>query len=286
MSMSLFDYISQENLDDYLSLVFEEDFKDRGDITTEPIFADDTDIIEGKVIAKEEGIVAGIELFDYVLHRLDDKAQLKIVNGDGSKVVPGDQILRVSSTLSYLLKAERICLNFLGKMSGIATTTFNMVETIKGTRCNILDTRKTTPGLRFMEKYAVKVGGGVNHRMGLYDQIIIKDNHIDGAGGISNCINRVRSAWGDKYRIIVETRSLTEVKEARDLKVDRILLDNMSTETIREAVKEIAGQIPLEASGNITLENAKEYAETGIDYISTSYVTMQARPLDISLVLE
>lgn len=283
--LTFLDYISSDKLDEFINYTFWEDFAEIGDITTEPIFTRGTELFQGRIIAKDQGVVAGTELITYIIRKLDPQAKIDVYHHDGSRIVKGDTILTIFSPLASLLKAERLCLNFLGRLCGIATITSKFVQEVEETQCQILDTRKTTPGLRFAEKYAVKVGGGVNHRMGLFDQVMIKDNHIDGGGGITNCVNQVRAAWGDRYKIIVETRNLNEVQEAYSLKVDRILLDNMPIQMMQAAVQFIDGKIPLEASGNITLNNAYEVAATGVDYISTSYITAWSQPLDLSLLV-
>jgi nicotinate-nucleotide pyrophosphorylase (carboxylating) len=283
--LSIFDYIAPDALDRYLEYVFEEDFGDRGDITSDVIFQDCVQAVTGKIMAKAAGIVAGVELFAYIVQKLDPHARFEIICHDGSRVEKGDEILRVTAQVASLLKAERIGLNFLGGLSGVATITNQFVEKLRGTRCRVLDTRKTTPGIRFAEKYAVRVGGGTNHRMGLYDVIMVKDNHIDGGDGITACVYRLRSVWGDRYDVIVEARNIDEVEEALALNVDRILLDNMSIATMEKAVALVNGKIALEASGNITLENAREVAQTGVDFISTSYITAWAQPLDLSLII-
>jgi nicotinate-nucleotide pyrophosphorylase (carboxylating) len=280
---SIFDYIDKNSLDNYLNYLFTEDFGNGVDLTTDSIFKNQNKIISAQIVAKDNGIVAGTELYVYIIKKLNPDTEVKIHIHDGGKVVENDKILTITSEIITLLRSERLCLNFLGRLCGIATITQKFIEEVKGTKCKILDTRKTTPGIRFAEKYAVKAGGGTNHRMGLYDVILIKDNHIDGAGGITECVNRIRNSWGNKYRIITETRTIEEVKEALELNVDRILLDNMTVEMTKEAVRLSAGKMPLESSGNITLKNAKEIALTGVDFISTSYITAWAQPLDLSL---
>lgn len=281
---TIFDYIKEEDLNEFLNYVFKEDFRKEGDITSDAIFKDDIKK-NAIILAKQNGIVAGIELIKFILYKVNDTIMIEPFIEDGASVTCGERIMCINANLSFLLKAERICLNFLGRISGVATITQKFVEETKGTRCKILDTRKTTPGLRFAEKYAVRVGGGTNHRMGLFDVVLIKDNHIDGKGSLIQCIEAVRNEYGNKYKIITETRTLDEVKDALSMKVDRILLDNMDIETTQKAINIVNNQIPLESSGNITLDKVKTLAQLGIDYISTSYITAWAQPIDLSMII-
>jgi nicotinate-nucleotide pyrophosphorylase (carboxylating) len=182
-----------------------------------------------------------------------------------------------------MLAGERTALNFLGRMSGVATLTRKYVDAVAGTGAVILDTRKTAPGARLLDKYAVRMGGGQNHRLGLYDMVLIKDNHIDGAGSISAAVERVRSQWGHKYPIEVEVKDMDELEEALSLEPTRIMLDNMSQEMMRQAVEKAAGRVPLEASGNVSLETVRAIAETGVDYISVGALTHSAPVFDVSM---
>lgn len=283
--ISIFQFIDKDGLDGFIDLILKEDLQDDLDVTTDAVFSGEPIICSSKIVSKDDGIIAGLEIVSYIMKRYSPSCQIDWQIPDGTTVRPGDKILEVKADMADLLKVERICLNLLGRLSGIATITSKFVDRMQGTKCGVLDTRKTTPGLRFAEKYAVKVGGGVNHRIGLFDVVMIKDNHVDAAGGIVECVKRVRDKWGAKYRIIVETRNMEEVSQAVSLGVDRILLDNMSCQLMSEIVKSNQSGIPFEASGNITLQNAREIALTGVDFISTSYITAWAQPLDLSLIL-
>jgi len=271
-SVSLFHYITYSKLEQFIDACFAEDFGDKGDITTDAIFHDQQQT-NAQLISKEKGILAGIDVFLFIITRLDKNARITKAKNDGDTIEKGDQILKIESSVKGLLKAERTGLNFLGRMS------------IQGTQCQVLDTRKTTPGFRAFEKYAVKVGGGVNHRIGLFDQVLIKDNHIDNTASITECIGLIRKKWGKRYPIIVEARTKEDVTEAMQCTPDRILLDNMPPALLKEIVSMVNGKIPLEASGNIMLDNVREYAETGVDYVSTSQITAKAATLDFSLII-
>jgi nicotinate-nucleotide pyrophosphorylase (carboxylating) len=213
---------------------------------------------------------------------LDDNIDFASQVADGAPTWNGNELVRLSGSARALLTGERTALNFLGRMSGIATLTRNFVEAVAGTNAKILDTRKTAPGLRLTDKLAVKLGGGENHRVGLFDMVLIKDNHIDFAGSITAAVERVR-AVGSQLEIEVEARTLGDVREALSLNVDRILLDNMSLDMMREAVEMSAGRVRLEASGNMTLERVRAVAETGVDYISVGALTHSPSVFDVSL---
>ncbi len=255
-----------------------------GDITTEAIFSAD-DICEAHIVAKQEGIVAGIEVAKRIFLKLDSKASFTHALNEGDHIEPGGEILRISAKVRAVLSGERLALNVLQRMSGIATSTSKYVRALEGFDTKILDTRKTAPGLRALDKYAVLAGGGQNHRLGLYDAVLIKDNHIDSAGSIKNAVDLVRNKYGDKYKIEVETSNLNEVKEALDSGADIIMLDNMSTSMMKEAVMLVGGQALTEASGGITLDGISDIAQTGVDYISVGAITHSAPALDISLYM-
>ncbi len=255
-----------------------------GDITTDTIFPSDL-TCEAKIVAKEEGIVAGINVAQRVFEKLDRNATLSFVKNDGDKVLPGDELFRINATVRAVLSGERLALNLLQRMSGIATATSKCVEILKGTHTKILDTRKTAPGLRVLDKYSVLAGGGHNHRFGLYDAVLIKDNHINFAGSISKAVETIRSQYGHKYKIEVETSNLDEVREALEFGAEIIMLDNMSVSMMREAVSLINGRALSEASGGITLEALVDIAETGVDYISVGALTHSSAALDISLYM-
>jgi nicotinate-nucleotide pyrophosphorylase (carboxylating) len=211
---------------------------------------------------------------------------LSALSGDGEPLTAGQVFATVSGPGRALLSAERVALNCLQRMSGIAALTRQFVDAVQGTRAVILDTRKTAPGLRVLDKWAVRLGGGQNHRHGLFDMVLIKDNHIAAVGGLSEAVRRVRAADAQKLAIEVEVRNLAELREALDLRVDRIMLDNMSLEDLCDAVQVTAGRTPLEASGNVTLANVAEIAATGVDFISVGALTHSAPALDISLKLQ
>ncbi|MGF1924430.1 MAG: carboxylating nicotinate-nucleotide diphosphorylase [Bacteroidia bacterium] len=240
-----------------------------------------------KLIVKEVGILAGVELAKEIFSQIDPSLALTINLEDGSPVVVGDIALTVSGSTHAILLAERLVLNCMQRMSGIATKTNRIVQLLAPYHTQILDTRKTTPGLRYLEKWAVKIGGGVNHRIGLYDMILIKDNHVDYAGGISNAIeaaNKYLETNGKQLDIEIEVRNLTELKEVLSIgKVQRIMLDNFELPQLKEAVELINGQFISEASGGIVEENVADYAACGVDYISMGALTHSVKSLDLSL---
>jgi len=252
------------------------------DITSLATIASEASLT-GRIRAKATGVVAGLPVAAAVFTLVDENLECKPLVQEGSRVESGMLLAEVDGPGRGLLVGERTALNFLGRMSGIASLTRQFVDAVQGTRATILDTRKTAPGLRYMDKYAVRMGGGSNHRTGLFDMVLIKDNHIAGAGGITPAVERVRSLFGAKYPIEVEVKNLEELKEALGLGVDRIMLDNMSLDTMRIAVSITAGSIPLEASGNVSLANVRKIAETGVDFISSGMLTHSAPTLDISM---
>ncbi len=252
-----------------------------GDVTTNSIVPADA-ILRGRILAKDAGVVAGLDLAQAVFLMLEDRIGFIPSVAEGAQVTSGTVLANISGSARALLTGERTALNFLGRMSGIATLTRQFVDQVSGTSARILDTRKTAPGLRAIDKLAVRRGGGENHRMGLFDMVLIKDNHIDFAGSIAAAVARV-SAAGTGLEIEVEARTLEHVKEALDLGVERILLDNMTPEVVREAVALNGGRAKLEASGNVTLENVRQIAETGVDFISVGSLTHSARVFDVSL---
>ncbi len=242
---------------------------------------------KAELLFKENGIVAGMDLARAILQTVDDTLVFDAYVSDGDIVTPRMKGFSVSGSVHSILAGERLLLNCMQRLSGIATTTGKIVKLVEGTKVKILDTRKTTPGLRFLEKWAVTIGGGYNHREGLYDMIMLKDNHIDYAGGISNAVESALEYLNSKkldLKIEVETRNLQEVKEVLNYpQVFRIMLDNFSPSDIREALMVINGRTETEASGGITLENVREYAETGVDLISIGALTHSVKSLDISL---
>lgn len=240
-----------------------------------------------RLLIKEKGILAGIRVAREVFLVTDRDLKFDLLIGDGASVSPGDIAFRISGSQLSILKTERLTLNIMQRMSGIATSTHEYAEKLKGLKTKILDTRKTTPGFRFLEKEAVRIGGGMNHRMGLYDMIMLKDNHIDYAGGIEKAIHRTRDYLRKKnlnLRVEIEARNLNDVRSILAVgQVDRILLDNFSPEDTLTAVREIAGLYETESSGGITLETVRAYAECGVDFISAGALTHHVKSLDMSL---
>ncbi len=255
----------------------------KGDVTAQSIIPADFET-EGKIIIKEDGIIAGLEVAYRTFTTLDENIYFEKNFIDGEFVKKGDIIARVKGKGRAIISGERVALNFLQRMSGIATATRAFVEKVDETKAKILDTRKTAPGLRILDKWAVRIGGGVNHRFGLYDMALIKENHIYAAGGIRQAVNQVRAQYRD-VPIEVEVKNLDELKEALEMKPDRILLDNMDSENLNKAVEIVNGKVPLEASGNVTLENVADIAKTGVDFISVGSITHSVKALDISLLL-
>jgi nicotinate-nucleotide pyrophosphorylase (carboxylating) len=258
----------------------------KGDLTSEAIIDQDL-LVKVAIVAKEEGIIAGLEIAKTVFQKLDPTLVFESSFKDGNKLIKKDIVATIKGRARSILSAERTALNFLQRLSGIATLTSTYVERIKDTRVKILDTRKTTPGLRALEKYAVKIGGGENHRMGLFDMILIKENHIKAVGDISWAIQKTKAKYPNE-KIEVETRNLDEVKEAVKSGADWIMLDNMSIEEMKKAVKVIRSsqrEIKIEASGRVDLDNVREIALTGVDFISVGALTHSAPALDFSLLL-
>jgi len=251
-----------------------------GDVTTNSIVPIGA-TMRGQIIAKQVGVIAGLDVARAAYQLLDSHVDFAAQVVDGSRVTKRQIIALVTGRTRSLLTAERTALNFLGRMSGIATLTRQFVDAVVRTRAVILDTRKTAPGLRAVDKLAVKLGGGENHRIGLYDMILIKDNHIDYAGGIKEAVQQAR-AWHGGLQIEVEARTIADVKTALSLGVERILLDNMSVKMMTEAVRLTNGHARLEASGNVTLETVRRIAETGVDFISIGALTHSAKVFDVS----
>lgn len=277
----------KNNFDRIIKNALKEDIRN-GDITTLAAVKNNLSA-RGKFLAKQEGIIAGLDVAGRVFHLVDEKLQFKKFLDDANKAEPGEFIAEISGRASSILSAERTALNFLQRMSGIATLTNLFSEKIKHTKAKILDTRKTAPGLRLIDKLAVHFGGGVNHRHGLYDMFLIKDNHITAAGSITNAVNKCRVYKKKNHlnlKIEVETANLDDVKEALSCNSDIIMLDNFSLDNMREAVKIISGKCLTEASGMVNLDNVKEIAETGVDFISVGFLTHSVKALDISLKIK
>jgi nicotinate-nucleotide pyrophosphorylase (carboxylating) len=255
--------------------------EDLTDITSQAIF-EPADRGKAEFVIKASGVIAGLEFAELTFATLDSSARFIAKVEDGATVKPGDAIGEVTASVSALLSGERTALNFMQRASGIATMTRRYVEAVSGTKAKIFDTRKTAPGLRLLDKYAVAIGGGENHRFGLNDMYLIKNNHIDRAGSIKAAIERVRSRKSSE-KIMVEVRNAAELDEALPLRPDYILLDNMTNDEMRAAVKSAAGRVRLEASGGITLDNVRAVAETGVDRISIGALTHSVQALDISM---
>ena len=251
-----------------------------GDVTTDSIVPAEAKMA-GQIIAKQVGVVAGLDVAEQVFRLLDERVSFEACIAEGARVQNHQVLAALSGSARALLTAERTALNLLGRMSGIATLTRRFVEAVAGTQATILDTRKTAPGLREIDKLAVQRGGGQNHRMGLYDMVLIKDNHIDFAGSLTEAVNRAR-ALNAGLEIEVEARTMSDVREALDLGVQRILLDNMSPALMHQAVGFNAGRALLEASGNVTLDNVRQIAETGVDFISVGALTHSVQAFDVS----
>lgn len=252
------------------------------DLTTEAIIPENHVSI-AEITAKEEGILAGMDIAKRAFTLLDDQMSFEVKAKEGEHIYPGQVAAVLEGKTRALLGAERVALNLLQRMSGIATGTHKAVECTKGFSCHLIDTRKTTPGLRGLEKYAVRTGGGYNHRFGLFDAILIKDNHIAAAGGITQAVSLVREKVGHMVKVEVETETLAQVEEALQTPVDIIMLDNMSAEKMKEAVQLINKKVLVEASGGITLDSLVKVAETGVDLISLGWLTHSVKALDLSL---
>lgn len=270
-----------EHIDAIVRRALDEDLPD---ITAELIFSPD-ERGRARFLMKATGVLAGLTFAEATFRAIDPTAELVQQAHDGDRVSEGDIVAEVSASVIALLSGERTALNFLQRASGIATTTRKYVDAVRGTNAKIYDTRKTAPGLRAFDKYAVVCGGGENHRIGLFDMFLVKNNHIDRAGSITAALERIRSR-GMKQQIMVEVRTMAELDEALALRPDFILLDNMTPAELRHAVERTAGAVPLEASGGITLERVREIAETGVDRISLGALTHSVKALDISLRIE
>lgn len=267
-------------IDEIIKNALKEDIWD-DDITSSSILSKDQQSTVN-VICKEDGIIAGLEVFKRVFFLLGD-VEVSLYHKDGDSVKNGEILGNLKGNTLNILKGERVALNLLQHLSGIATITNKYVQELSNTSCKLLDTRKTTPGLRILEKYAVKVGGGCNHRFNLSDGVLLKDNHVAAAGGVKNAIEKARNSVSFVRKIEVEVETLEQVKEALDAKADIIMLDNMDNETTKKAVDLINGNALIEASGNMTLERIRSVAETGVDYISVGALTHSVKALDISM---
>ena len=276
--------VVKDLIDRLIDLSFAEDIGD-GDHTTLSCIPADA-MGKSKLLIKEEGILAGIEVAKEVFRRFDPTMKVEVFIQDGTHVKPGDVAMVVEGKVQSLLQTERLMLNIMQRMSGIATMTNKYVKKLEGTKTRVLDTRKTTPGMRIMEKMAVKIGGGCNHRIGLFDMILLKDNHVDFAGGIHNAVSRAKEyckAKGKDLKIEIEVRSFEELEQVISHGgVDRIMLDNFSVEDTRKAVKIINGRYETESSGGINYDTIRDYAECGVDFISVGALTHSVKCLDMS----
>ena len=274
-----------ELIDELLDLAFAEDIGD-GDHTTHCCIPAD-EMGKQHLLVKEEGILAGVEIAKKVFHKFDPELKMTVFINDGAHVKPGDVAFVVEGRVRSLLQTERLMLNIMQRMSGIATMTAKYMDRLKGLKTKVLDTRKTTPGMRMLEKEAVKIGGGMNHRIGLFDMILLKDNHVDFAGGIANAINKaneyIKANHKDGMKIEIEVRNFDELDEALATgHVDRIMLDNFTPENTKKAVDIVAGRCELESSGGITFDTLRDYGECGVDYISVGALTHSVKGLDMS----
>jgi nicotinate-nucleotide pyrophosphorylase (carboxylating) len=265
-----------------VAAALEEDLGSMGDITTDAIIPANAQG-EASIIVRKPGVIAGLDLAEATFKSLDPDVRFTRIVEDASKVEAGGTIANLAGKTRALLTGERTALNFLGHLSGIATLTATYVAAVEGTRAKIVETRKTTPNLRAPEKYAVRCGGGMNHRFGLYDAVLVKDNHIAAAGGLADALNTLRTAVGHLVKIEVEVDTLDQLEEALRFPIDAVLLDNMDVGTLKKAVALVKGRVVTEASGGVTLENVGEIAKTGVDLISVGALTHSARSLDSSL---
>lgn len=272
-----------ELIDDLLTLAFAEDVGDGDHTTLSTIPADERGV--QRLIVKEEGILAGVEIARKVFEKFDPELKMTVYINDGTHVKPGDIAFEVEGPVRSLLQTERVMLNIMQRMSGIATQTAKYQQRLEGLKTKVLDTRKTTPGMRMLEKEAVRIGGGCNHRIGLFDMILIKDNHVDFAGGIKQAVEAARkycAGKGKDLKIEVEVRNEDEIRQALAENVDRIMLDNFTPERTRKAVELINGQTEIESSGGITLDTLRDYGECGVDFISVGALTHSVKGLDMS----
>lgn len=271
-----------EEFSDIVERALQEDMGAVGDITSGAVVPPG-ESSHGNIVARIPGVIAGLAVAEYVFNRIDPRVEFDGLVDDGSEVDGGNVVAAVAGPARAILTAERTALNLLGRMSGVASATARLVAEVAGTNARITDTRKTMPGLRVLDKYAVVAGGGVNHRMGLYDAVMIKDNHILAAGDIRVAVAAARAAVGDEVRVIVEVESLSQLVEALDTSADRVLFDNMEPGMLREAVEMVGESMETEASGGVTMEAVRTIAETGVDFISVGWITHSAPQLDIAL---
>ncbi len=274
-------FLKENDIRPVIILALKEDIG-QGDITTNAIFNGNGNS-EAVLIANEDGIFCGGDVARIVFNEIDSAVKVSVLIKDGKKVKKGDKLLKISGRTKSLLTGERTCLNFIQRMSGIATKTYRITGLLQKTGITVLDTRKTAPGLRLLDKYSVKCGGGKNHRFGLFDMAMIKNNHIKATKSITDAAQRIKNAYGKKYKLEIETRTLDEVKEASKSKPDVIMLDNMNKDTMKRAIEIINGKTKIEISGNINEENIKNISDLKIDYISIGDLTHSVKAFDISM---
>jgi len=275
------DFVDEQDLEALVSLAFKEDIKN-GDVTSDVIFNKE-DVSRAEIVSKEDGVFCGGEIVEFVYRRLSSSVNVELMVKDGTDIKKGQILVRIVGPTSEILKGERIILNFLQRMSGIATKTKRYVSLVENTPIKILDTRKTLPGFRMLDKYSVKCGGGTNHRRGLFDMVMIKDNHIKAAGSIAEAVRLVRETHGTSYRIEVETTNHDEVREARDSGADIIMLDNMDRENVSKAIRIIDGKSEIEVSGNMDEHKIREIQDLNVDYISAGSLTHSVDAFDLSM---
>ncbi|MBB5518296.1 carboxylating nicotinate-nucleotide diphosphorylase [Amphiplicatus metriothermophilus] len=269
-------------VEEIVARALKEDLGEAGDITTNACIPARAQA-RAVIAARKAGVIAGVETARAVFRLIDPTLHVKVERGDGASAAPGETVFAVEGAARAILTAERVALNFLGHLSGVASATAALVAAVTGTKARIVCTRKTTPGLRALEKYAVRCGGGLNHRFGLYDAMMIKDNHIAAAGGVAQALRAARAAAGHMVRIEIEIDRLSQLETALAEGADAILLDNMSVDDMKRAVHMTRGRAALEASGNVTPDTARAVAETGVDYISSGWITHSAPALDLGL---
>ncbi|NCG33279.1 MAG: carboxylating nicotinate-nucleotide diphosphorylase [Proteobacteria bacterium] len=276
---------TESALDGFLRGALEEDLGENGDLTSQSVIPDDA-IVVGALVAREAGFIAGLDVALRVFTLVDPEVEVTRIVTHGSRVEPGHDLAVVAGPARSLLAAERLALNLLGQLSGVATSTRALVDRVAGTKATIIDTRKTVPGMRSLQKAAVLAGGGGNHRMGLYDAVLIKDNHIAAAGSAAAAVTSARAYVGPDTKVEVEIDSVDDLDAVIEAGADIVMLDNMDPETMRAAVELAAGRCVLEASGGITLETVRAVAETGVDWISVGWITHSAPALDVALDFE
>ncbi|MFH0975673.1 MAG: carboxylating nicotinate-nucleotide diphosphorylase [Spirochaetota bacterium] len=274
-------FLKENDIRPIIILALKEDIGN-GDITTNAIF-NGNDESEAVIIAKEDGIFCGGDVVKMVFAEIDPSVKITIQKKDGKEVSKGEKVIKIKGRTKSLLTGERTCLNFIQRMSGIATETEKIASQLQKTNISVLDTRKTSPGLRLLDKYSVKCGGGKNHRIGLFDMILIKDNHIQAAGSITKAVSRVREKYGKKYKVEVEVKTPEEAAEASRCKVDIIMLDNMNTDLMKKAIGSINGKPKIEISGNITKDRLKEISALKIDFVSIGALTHSVKSFDLSM---